>query len=30
MEVRKLLSRFVALEVYDSIGYAFYYNGMMV
>ena len=27
MEVRKLLSRFVALEVYDSIGYAFYYNG---
>lgn len=27
MELRSLLSRFVDLEVYDSIGYSFYYNG---
>lgn len=27
MELRALLSKFINLEVYDSIGYSFYYNG---
>jgi hypothetical protein len=26
MEMRKLLSNFIDLDTYDSIGYAFYYN----